>query len=334
MENKRLKYCFGAFSLCAFFLTGFVLGKFVPNKPLVDILEETDSAIREKDAVTWNFINPLLDCGELKNISNQNILSLKEEVNSFIEKQKNEYKADSIAVYFRDLNNGPWFGLSEKENFYPASLLKVPLMMSVFRQAMYNPDILGEQFVWKGESKNNEYFRAENELKNNQTYSVGEALARMIKYSDNNAVDALVQFIEPSRLKESYLDLGIESPKDKNYEISVRTYASFFRILYNSTFLSKEYSEDALHILSDTVFHQGLVSGVPSSVKVAHKFGEREIEYGVKQLHDCGIIYYPNQPYILCVMTRGKDFDSMASVIAGISKIVYQGIDKEGGAKK
>ena len=295
---------------------------------------ETDSASREKGNDIWSFVNPLLDCGELKNISNQNILKLKESVNNFIEKQKNEDKASSVAVYFRDLNNGPWFGISEKENFYPASLLKVPLMMSVLKQAESEPSLFGKQLVWKGESKNNEYFKASLELQNGHTYSVGEALTYMIKYSDNNATDLLIHAVNPESVAKSYLDLGVGLPKDQNYEISVRTYASFFRILFNSTFLSKQYSEDALHILSDTVFNQGLVSGVPSSIKVAHKFGERELSTSnQKQLHDCGIVYFPNQPYLLCVMTRGRDLDKLASVIAGVSKMIYQTIDKEGGGR-
>lgn len=332
MENKKWKYCFGAISLGAVFFAGLFLGKFIFNKPLLDTLFTNESeSVRNKDKGNWNFINPLLDCGELANVSNKDILRVKEVVDNFIEEQKNENKVDSVAIYFRDLNNGPWFGISEKDNFYPASLLKVPLMISVLKQAMKDPSFLGKQFVWHGESKNNEYFKATNELKNNSTYSVGDALTYMIKYSDNNSAEALVRAVDAGDLAQSYSDLGIAFPQDQNYEISVRTYASFFRVLFNSTFLSKEYSEDALHLLSDTIFNQGLVSGVPASVKVAHKFGERQLDgNNVKQLHDCGIIYYPNQPYLLCIMTRGKDFDKMASVIGGISKIVYQTVDKDG----
>lgn len=335
MENKKWKYFFWVIVIGTVFLVGLFLGKFIFSKTETSSTEsvENNEAVREKADGNWNFINPLLDCGEFTNISNKHILKVKESVSNFIEKQKNEKKVDSVSIYFRDLNNGPWFGISEDDDFYPASLLKVPLMLSVLKQAMNDPSFLGKQFVWQGGSKNNEYFKATSELKNNTTYSIGEALTYMIKYSDNNAADALTHAVDVDSLRQSYTDLGIELPKDQNYEISVRTYASFFRILFNSTFLSKEYSEDALHLLSDTIFNQGLVAGVPSSIKVSHKFGERQFGDGntTKQLHDCGIVYYPNQPYLLCVMTRGNSFDEMTSVIAGISKVVYQTVDKEGG---
>ncbi|MBK8351906.1 MAG: hypothetical protein IPL21_09445 [Saprospirales bacterium] len=40
---------------------------------------------------------------------------------------------------------------------------------------------------------------------------------------------------------------------------------------------------------------------IPTTVKLSHKFGERFFtNIDTKQLHDCGIIYKYNQPYI-CV---------------------------------
>jgi hypothetical protein len=45
---------------------------------------------------------------------------------------------------------------------------------------------------------------------------------------------------------------------------------------------------------------------------------------GSKQLLDCGIIYYPNNPYILCVMTEGTEWGKMEEVISNVSKMVYE----------
>lgn len=313
-------------------VAAFLVGMFVAKtlyivEPSVDSEEDIlESSLRGRDSAKWEFINPLLDCTEIKSISNKEVVDLKEEIFNFTEKQKKIGNVNSIALYFRDLNNGPWFGISEKENFYPASLLKVPLMLSVLRQSMDDPSFLAKQFVWQGPSKNKEYFKAVKELQEGTTYSLGEALSYMIKYSDNNAAEALAHIVDKNMLLESYNYLGIEPPEDPGYEISVRTYASFFRILYNSTFLNKEYSEDALHLLSNTEFSNGIVAGVPPSIKVAHKFGEREISSDVKQLHDCGIVYLPNRPYLLCIMTRGKNFDKMMLVIQEASKIVYDSV--------
>jgi hypothetical protein len=65
-----------------------------------------------------------------------------------------------------------------------------------------------------------------------------------------------------------------------------------------------------------------------ANIPVAHKFGERTgFAGGVKQLHDCGIVYYPKNPYLLCIMTRGTDFTKLESTIAAVSKMVYQEFD-------
>jgi beta-lactamase class A len=94
-------------------------------------------------------------------------------------------------------------------------------------------------------------------------------------------------------------------------------------VLYYSTYLNKDYSEKALELLSNTEFTQGLVAPLPRSVTVAHKFGERALPDGTNQLHDCGIVYYPGHPYLLCIMTKGPDFKDLTQAIQQISSKVY-----------
>ncbi len=63
---------------------------------------------------------------------------------------------------------------------------------------------------------------------------------------------------------------------------------------------------------------------------VAHKFGERSfLDKKTKQLHDCGIVYHPAKPYVLCVMTRGDDFDKLSAVLRSVSALVYQEVDAQ-----
>ena len=48
----------------------------------------------------------------------------------------------------------------------------------------------------------------------------------------------------------------------------------------------------------------------------------------IKQLHDCGIVYYPKHPYLLCVMTRGDSFEYLDDTIRDISHLVYQEVNE------
>jgi len=153
----------------------------------------------------------------------------------------------------------------------------------------------------------------------------------MIIYSDNQAYDLLLKNIDNRKLIETYnnlgvdISLGFENPNGNI--LSVKQYASFFRILFNASYLSKDMSEKALGLLSRVKFSQALVAGVPSNILVAHKFGERQYtDTGEKQLHDCGIIYLPNKPYLLCIMTRGKNIPIEENFVKQISSMVYQNI--------
>ena len=120
------------------------------------------------------------------------------------------------------------------------------------------------------------------------------------------------------------IGLKIDESTPSEDFVSVKTYSSFFRILYTATYLNREMSEKALEMLSRAQFREGIPGKLPQKIKVAHKFGERGfVDSNIKQLHDCGIVYLPNSPYLICIMTKGNDFNKLRQVISEISLIVY-----------
>ncbi len=322
MSDRKLKYFWAICSVAVIFAGGLVAGIFLNRKWHKHFAYSERQEFYNKSE-HWEFINPLLDCGEINNASNSSIQNLEKNIKDLVLIGKNKGDIIDASVYFRDLNNGPWFGVNEKELFAPASLLKVPLMMTVYIEAEHDPAFLKKKFKYKGGSNNKEYFAARNELVKDSDYSVAEALEYLIRYSDNNAYYVLYNVMS-STLRNTYNFLGMMSQDETNFKISAQTYASFFRVLYNSTFLNREYSEQALKLLSQTEFDRGIVAGVPNSVVVSHKFGERQTATQEKYLHDCGIIYKEGTPYMLCVMTKGSDFEKMANFIRDISKKIYQ----------
>lgn len=116
---------------------------------------------------------------------------------------------------------------------------------------------------------------------------------------------------------------------DGNAKITVKEYASFFRILFNSSYLSRENSEKALRLLDATDYNDALPAGVPPGIQVAHKFGEAGTVEVERQLHDCGIVYFPDHPYLACIMTRGKELDGLKQSIVDISKFIYGKVDEQ-----
>lgn len=278
----------------------------------------------------YELINPLLEC-EYSNVkANKELLDFSNDIEKYIDQYKTE-KITETSVYFRDLNNGAWFGIGEDKDFSPASLLKVPLMMAYLKKAETDKGILSMKLKYLGESTDDKQnIKPNNAIEKNVEYTVEELIKYMIADSDNNAKNTLLNSINMFDLNQIYTDLGIAIPGTRGTEdyMTVKEYASFFRILYNASYLNKEMSQKALKILQETDYRDGLVAGVPKEIKIAHKFGERKMEE-VDQLHDCGIVYYPQKPYLVCVMTRGKDFAAQSKVIAEISRIIYSNIQKQ-----
>ena len=322
----KIKYLIFRFRLPLAVIAAFTIGVIVP----IDVLPPKITTFHEeRNSFQYKFINPLLECDSTNFIENPHLSKLKSNVNNYINNQINQKQIDFASVYYRDLNNGPWFGINEKEKFSPSSLIKVPLMITYLKLAEADPSILQKPLLntatYDPSSQN---FPPQITLIPNQKYTVDELIRRMIVYSDNMAYNLLNDNVNGSVVMSVYNDLGVDissAQADPNGNIiSVTGYSSFFRILYNSSYLNRDMSEKALKYLSQSVFTQGLVAGVPNDIVVSHKFGERQyLDTGEKQLHDCGIIYDPDTPYLLCVMTRGNNFSNLISTIKNISNMVY-----------
>jgi beta-lactamase class A len=158
----------------------------------------------------------------------------------------------------------------------------------------------------------------------------------MIIYSDNDAFNTLLTHFDLdtlSRLETIFKDLNIPLPLIKTDNalnfISVDEYAMVFRVLFGSTYLSERYSEKALNLLAQSNYKDGIVAGLPVDPVVAHKYGvlvEPKI-MPTTELHDCGIVYYPKHPYLLCVMTSGNNLAAQQTSIKDISATAYRWLD-------
>lgn len=320
---KRKAFVFlGVFTI---FLSGFFLGgSFFPSKQ--QELERDPGISENRLREGYAFINPLLECS-LVEFADKGLNAIDAKLNTLIKKLQHEGKVTDVAVYYRDLNNGPWFGINEKMDFSPASLLKLPVMMAYYKKAENEPEILDRKVIFE---KDREYLIPQDitpgkKLEKGKEYSINELIERMIVYSDNASLLLLEEHIAPELIDKVTIDLGIVIPTGAaTYDfITVKDYSSLFRVLFNASYLSREYSEKALKLLSVSEYRDGIVAGVERGVVVSNKMGEREISDSTKQLHDCGIVYVPGKPYLICIMTRGSNLSNLSDVIRQISSTVY-----------
>lgn len=316
------------FGVVILIVVSFVSGLFLQN-PFKKIILRQDVLATDNDC-PYEYVNQLR-CEPDINRQKKEYVSLRNDLVSYIEGEKNAGNAKLISVYFRDLQNGPTLSIDASEDFAPASLLKVPLMIMYLKKAEGDPSLLSKKIRVAGDLESlDQNIEPTRRVTPGNEYAIEELLNLLVTQSDNTAWKVLLNYLRENNSEEEFIitlsDLGIIDPRKDNDSqyITVQNYASIFRILYNSSYLNPEMSNKALKLLTDSAFNDGLEAGTPN-VEVAHKFGERlNADTGEQQLHDCGIVYYPPNPYLVCVMTKGDDIDELERVIKEISLKVYK----------
>ena len=284
----------------------------------------------------YEFIDPLLAC----NVNNSDIYTQDTQLTGSIASIIGTHEANGdiskASVYFTDLKSGAWANVNQGQVYYPSSLGKIPIMIAYYELAENSSsDILNQKITYTGGEDLNasQDIPPAGAIVTGETYTVNQLIEYMIKYSDNNATQLLYNAIDKDTLNNVYGDLGIpidNDPTASNLDfITPQQIAIMFRVLYNSTYLSRNYSEQALNLMSQSSFTNGIVAGLPSSTVAAHKLGLVGIQNSTgltteHELHDCGIVY-AQDPYVLCIMTRGMaQLPTLESILANISQVAYQ----------
>ncbi len=270
---------------------------------------------------------------------NTELAPFRYKIKALIDEKIGRNEAKTAAVYFRDLTNGNLFGIGEREKFSPKSLLKLPLMVAYFKWAESNPLVLRKRLTYNAAPPQPEQDpdKGKTGLEPGRQYSVNDLIFRMITDDDNAAYSLLSANIPRPRIDNVFKDLNVEyDPHNDDDLLSLRAFASFYRILFNASYLSEEMSEKALRYLAKSSLKHGMASGIPVTIDIAGKFGERTVttlENGkateLHQMHEFGIIYHPRRPFLIGIMVRGDDVDSLTRIIHDITQMVYEEVDKQ-----
>lgn len=236
---------------------------------------------------------------------------------------------DQIGLYFEYLPSGVPVGINDEQRFVAASLLKVPIAMAVYqlneqgkldlsRKETLTQDMLDDRFgsLWK---KGAGY-----------TLTIHDAIREMLSQSDNTAKRLLVDVLQrtdPAALDAIFDELDMPKEFDGGeMVISPLSYSSMMRSLYLSGSLTKEHSAEILDLLTRTPFIDKLQAGLPDGVRFAHKIGVYGMGSEEQVFSDCGIVYTPKRPYLLCVMVRTHDDAAARRYMRDISIRTYDAV--------
>lgn len=322
-------------------LAAFAIGVFIGSGFMVMITPvqtgKTASNGREENFKFIRTAIALKDDDEHR--PNTELAPFRYKIKALIDEKINRNEAKAASVYFRDLNNENWFGIGEKEKFSPKSLLKLPLMMAYFKWAESNPLVLRKRLTDNAPQRplDPEQNNEKTGLEPGKQYTVNDLIFRMITEDDNDAYSLLFANIPHPRIDTVFKDLNVEyDPHNDDDSLSLRAFASFYRVLFNASYLNEEMSEKALRYLTKSSLKHGMVSGIPLNIDIASKFGERTVkivEHGkekeLEQMHEFGIIYHPRRPFLIGIMVRGDDANSLTKIIHDVTKLVYEEVDMQ-----
>lgn len=222
-------------------------------------------------------------------------------------------------LYVVNLSTGNSFGIGENDTFQAASLIKLPVMVGIYQQAEEGKLNLDDKYILKSSDKIDGAGTLASKPEGYQvTYR--EMLYLMGHYSDNTAYGICRDYLGEDKFNQITQSIGMDKTSLSDNSTSPKDIGTYFYKLWKGDLIDLKDRDELLTNITDTIYEQWLKAGVPSDVRVAHKYG-REVHV----VNDAGIIYTDN-PYVVVIMTKGVVEREADEVFPKLSAIVYQGL--------
>lgn len=241
----------------------------------------------------------------------------------------------ALGVAVIDLQTGKRWGYHADTVFAQASLIKVPILIEVFRlkekgELRFDEKVTIDPAVRVGGSG-----VLQNRLKNGPlTVPVEEIVREMIASSDNTATNWLIRRVGMANVNKTLRELGfaqtklqrimIDSAAAMRNEENISTpneMALIFERIYRGNVLTPASREGMLAYLR--MVNGGMRKGLPEGVELASKTGEME---GVRT--QTGIVYLKGRPFVLSVM--GVYLTEPNSPVETVTRFVFETMKKLG----
>jgi beta-lactamase class A len=249
-----------------------------------------------------------------------------------------------MGVAVRDLSSGETFLLHGDDVFPQASSIKIAVLAELYAQ---------EQRGRRGETgaarladlytMRSEDLVPDSSIMGGLTPGVSRITNRdlatmMVAVSDNSATNVLIDRLGMQNIERMLTSLGLKNThlQRKMMDIAAARQGrenistphemmTLLDAIYRNKLFDKELTADFFKVLS-TPKDSSIPKLLPSDVTIANKPGELE---AVR--NDSGIIFVPNRPFILCVMTTYlREERSGQRAISEIALAAYQYFDRLG----
>jgi beta-lactamase class A len=237
-----------------------------------------------------------------------------------------------MGLAFKDLVSGHEITIRGDTIFPIGSSIKIAILLEFFRQAKTGKFSVNDRVWVEKHHKVNGSGVLQFMGDHSMNCSLRDLAALMINVSDNAATNMLIDVVGMDNVNANLQRLGLKSTrlerkmmdepaaKKGNENVSTpKEMMSLLTKLYKCDGIEEDVSTEALTILKMPKLEQYLSAGVPPDVVVANKPGMIPGVFG-----DSGIVYLPERPYVLSVLTTYlRDPPMGQEAVRKVSKIVY-----------
>jgi len=231
-------------------------------------------------------------------------------------KENTDKLTGTYSFFVIDLSSGYEFGFRERNIMQAASLIKLPVFISLYQEA--ESSLLNLDSIYTLKSSDIRVGSGSLQYKKPGTQiSYREMLKLMGKESDNTSFNIFRNILGDQKIQKTINDIGMVSTSLAENETSAHDVSLLFQKLFNGQLIDKNNTEEMLGYLTDTIYEDYIPKGV-LEVKVAHKFGRE-----VNVTNDAGIIY-SSKPFVLVILSEGIIYSEADLFIPEFSKFVFE----------
>jgi beta-lactamase class A len=220
-------------------------------------------------------------------------------------------------LYVIDLQTGFEYGIDENETFEAASFIKLPVIAAMYLESEEGNLNLNTKYALKSSDKISGSGSLNSEPAGT-TLTYRELVEYMGQQSDNTAFGITRSILGDEKIEKAAVKFGMYKTSLEKNETTPKDVGMFFKKLWEADVLSKQSSDEILKYLTDTIYEAWISEGVPSDIRVAHKFG-REVHV----VNDAGIVY-AEKPFVLVIMGKGVVEREADKAFPQLAKIIYE----------
>ncbi len=217
------------------------------------------------------------------------------------------------------LSDNSFYGANDRETFDAASLNKLPVMLTMYKEAERGNINLSQKYILKGSDK-----REGSGSLINKPAGTALTYEDLVKYmgheSDNTAFNIAKNILGEEKILSVMRDINLPAALLTENETTPYDIGFFWKKVMDANYVSRETRDALLEFMTDTVYENWIAKDIP--VRVVHKYGSL-----AHIRNDAGVVF-ASKPYILVVMSKGVVESQADEVIPRFARVVYDSESK------